>query len=155
MEKNKNIRENWLMRDASAISRFGFIFMGKALKEHNVSGGDHGTIMFLSKHPQVNQDFISHRTMLDKATIAKSLARLEEQGLVMREVDPNNKRAKIISLTEEGQKIVNIVEDALDTWSKQVTEGLTEQEVQKFTALAAKIARNARSLVHEGHCKCD
>lgn len=43
----------------------------------------------------------------------------------------------------------------MDEWSKQITDGISEYEVKKFTDLAAQIAKNARSLVHEGHCKCE
>lgn len=38
--------------------------------------------------------------------VAKTLTRLEDKGVVLREQNPNNKRENIISLTEKGAYIM-------------------------------------------------
>ena len=67
------------MKNVSAISRYGYIYAHRNLKNINITGSEHSIVMYLSINDSINQESISEALMLDKGTIAKTLAKLEEK----------------------------------------------------------------------------
>ena len=67
---------------------------------------------------------------LDPSTITRQVQALEGSGLVRREVDPTDRRASLLDLTEEGRKVLTEtrehrrarLQEALDDWSAQDLE---------------------------------
>lgn len=67
---------------------------------------------------------VADRASLDKSTVSRQLARLEELGLVERVADPSDGRARLVQLTEVGRRRLDAVRQErlvklrarLDTW---------------------------------------
>ncbi|VVC77211.1 Organic hydroperoxide resistance transcriptional regulator [Aquicella siphonis] len=72
------------------------------------------TLWFESKKQEVSQSLIVRQSRLDKMTVSKSLKKLVEHGLVMREENQKDSRAKCVRLTRTGQmvtaRMVSIIE---------------------------------------------
>lgn len=140
---------NMFMKDISAIYRFGMVFSQNEFKGLGISGGDNGIILFLACHKGTNQESISEYLMLDKGTIAKAVARLEELGYIRREVNPNNKREKNIYMTQKGEEIVDQIKNSLNEWGDYVLKNLSDEEKEKFIELADKAAQGARKIIYK------
>ncbi|GGP68364.1 MarR family winged helix-turn-helix transcriptional regulator [Saccharothrix coeruleofusca] len=76
---------------------------------------------------------------LDHSTIAKSVRRLENSGLVVRTADESDARVKVVSLTAEGRALEERTKAKWRELEEATTRGLTEQERRQFVALAAKV----------------
>ncbi|MGM1063054.1 MarR family winged helix-turn-helix transcriptional regulator [Saccharothrix sp. Mg75] len=76
---------------------------------------------------------------LDHSTIAKSVRRLENAGLVTRAADEADARVKVVSLTARGRALEERVRDVWTQLEDTSTRGLTEQERARFVELAAKV----------------
>lgn len=87
---------------------------------------------------------------LDKMQVSRAVARLEERGLVHREEDAADRRAKILSLTPAGralhQKIVPLVRARED----YLLGDLDEAERAQFERFMAAILARADGLVERG-----
>ena len=136
------------LKNISAISRYGYIYAHRNLKNIDITGSEHAVIIYLSKHDCVNQDRISEFLMLDKGSIAKTLANLEEKNFITRTVNSQNRREKIISLTEYGKSAVDMVLNIAEEWQSNVLDGLTLQERDVFYRLSEKIAHNAKMIAY-------
>lgn len=81
----------------------------------------------------------------DRATITRSLNKLEDQGYVVRNRDPRDKRAYCVSLTEEGRKmgpkLMAIGKDLNDV----LLRGFSDEEKTLFLSLVEKAAMNIAS----------
>ncbi|QLY33336.1 MarR family winged helix-turn-helix transcriptional regulator [Nocardia huaxiensis] len=55
---------------------------------------------------------LAHAAGMDAPAATVAVNDLEERGLVVREIDPANRRQKLVSITEAGERVVA---DALDT----------------------------------------
>jgi len=56
----------------------------------------------LWKHEGVNQQELADKTFKDKASLTYLINNLEKRGLVIRQEDPNDRRNKLILVTERG-----------------------------------------------------
>jgi DNA-binding MarR family transcriptional regulator len=131
------------MSDMSIIVRSGHVFASRLLKKYDISGGEQPILMYLAGNSNVNQDSISKYFMVDKGSIAKSLAKLEEKGFVQRETNRENQREKFISLTEKGQESIDHMGKFLDTWDNLLFKGISEEDKQLLGKIINKIANNA------------
>jgi DNA-binding MarR family transcriptional regulator len=71
------------------------------------------------------------------ATVA--VTELEERGLVDRRIDPDNRRTKVVSLTEEGRRMLDSARAVEDPAPPAFTT-LTDDEVVELSHLLQKLA---------------
>ncbi|SES37752.1 DNA-binding transcriptional regulator, MarR family [Lentzea xinjiangensis] len=76
---------------------------------------------------------------LDHSTIAKSVRRLENAGLVTRAADEADARVKVVSLTETGRALQERIRNVWTELENTSNRGLTEQERALFVELAHKV----------------
>jgi DNA-binding MarR family transcriptional regulator len=137
------------MKQLSAIAKYWCIYTHRNLQDTELAKTEHSIIMYLSLEDNVSQDTISEHLLLDKGTIAKTLAKLEEKNLVQRVVNQQNRRENIVSLTETGQKEVKTVQDIGKSWNASLMEGLPEEELLIFTKVLATMTERAKTLAYE------
>ena len=78
----------------------------------------------------------------DKNSITKLVDALEKKGLVVRKMDPKDRRSNILTLTDkaEGMKL-GAKEKGISMLDK-VLEGISEQELKSFLATLDKLCAN-------------
>ncbi|PKL14604.1 MAG: hypothetical protein CVV52_01075 [Spirochaetae bacterium HGW-Spirochaetae-8] len=136
------------MKHIAAMTRYWQAYTHRSLMGIDLVCSEHAVIMYLAQQDNVNQDAISGNLSLDKGTIARTLAKLEEKNLVVREVNDLNRREKLVSLTPYGRAEVDIVMKVSDNWKTAVMQGLNSTEQDLFFNLLERITRNARELAH-------
>lgn len=62
-------------------------------------------LMVLSSHNQINQQQIADKVRKNKANLTPIIDKLSLQNLVQRQEDASDRRNKLISLTDKGQKL--------------------------------------------------
>ncbi|MEV6560613.1 MarR family transcriptional regulator [Nocardia sp. NPDC051756] len=76
----------------------------------------------------------------DPSTVTFLADRLQEKGLITREVDPANRRAKIVTLTETGRDVRRQLGTAMLTRSS--VAGLSLAEQRQLRRLLTKLTRS-------------
>ena len=77
--------------------------------------------------------------------VSKILGRLENAGLVLRATDPSDRRATVISLTQEGENAARGVYELGDRMISEVLEGWSDADVRRYTALTERFVSDAIS----------
>jgi DNA-binding MarR family transcriptional regulator len=80
--------------------------------------------------------------MIDKGMVAKTLNKLEKKGFIMRKQNPDNKREHIISLTQKGTDILNIMSEVLTEWNQILYEGMSKEDIASVKRLTGKMVEN-------------
>ncbi|MFE9369895.1 MarR family winged helix-turn-helix transcriptional regulator [Streptomyces sp. NPDC006711] len=80
---------------------------------------------------------------LDRSGVTRRASRLEAAGLVRREPDPGDRRATLLALTEEGERVVETLRERL---AGHIAAGLASWPPGE----AAAFARNLQRFVAEG-----
>lgn len=72
--------------------------------------------------------------MLDKSQLSRTVADLEKRGLVERTPDPNDRRAQLLSATDEGKARYDEIRESSDSLSMRTT--LDEWDISEIRRLA-------------------
>lgn len=91
-----------------------------------------------------NQYTISSMSGIDKFQTAKVLAAMEERGYIRREVNPENKREKLVCLTNQGKEAAETLSDIMEQWERIIFNGITEEEERALEQIMGKIVGNVR-----------
>ncbi|CAN5873987.1 hypothetical protein BH10CHL1_BH10CHL1_44150 [soil metagenome] len=90
---------------------------------------------------------LSKSQAVSKNTISAHLRALEEQGLIIRELDPQDRRQFRIHLSEAGRTLIQNGTPKFMTYLNKLTADLTGPEVEQLQALLWKLHG---SLIHHG-----
>ena len=92
----------------------------------------------------ISQKELAERTLKDQASLTRTLDRMENKGLVKRQISPNDRRSFLIYLTDEGKTVRNqIVPIALECIEEAV-KGFTEEEVKTLETLLKRLTSNLK-----------
>src|SRR5262245_22477736 len=79
-----------------------------ALAEYDLTPLESGVLAYLSRilgEPNIDQNGLAARMGLDRSHASLLVDRLVARGLVNREINPENRRAHLLSLTAAGEKL--------------------------------------------------
>lgn len=91
----------------------------------------------LSRQPMAVKE-LAHAASIDAPAATVAVNDLEDRGLVVRQVDPQNRRCKIVSLTDAGRAMVETM-DAVDDPAPAALAALDEAELKTLRSLLAKL----------------
>lgn len=100
----------------------------------------------LADNPGVDQATLAMLIAKDRATVGAVIDRLETKELIARSVSAKDKRARVLSLSEQGLAMVQELRPLVIEAQKDILPGLTRAEFDQFVKLAAKAAKAAANL---------
>jgi len=127
----------------SITSRGRFIFLNDRLRPLGLSAGQFPVLLLLYKEQNIMQETLVRHYHLDKGTIARAVKKLEDAGYIRRIVDPANRRAVRLFLTEKGELAESVLKAINTEWEEQVCAGLSSQERENLNTLMHKVAENS------------
>jgi DNA-binding MarR family transcriptional regulator len=88
---------------------------------------------------------LSRAVMLSPAAMTNRLDRLEDNGLIERHPDPDDRRALLIALTPAGREMADIAVTSRFEEAAKTVDCLTETEREQLTALLKKLLKPRKS----------
>lgn len=129
-------------RDVSHLFRSIRNFMGRQLEPYGIGDAQFPFLMLLLHEDGISQEYLATALKCDRATSARSIARLEDTGYVRRVVDPDDKRAYKVFLTEQGHDMGQIVWSVSSDLNDMLLEGFTDEEKLAFRNMIKKAGTN-------------
>jgi DNA-binding MarR family transcriptional regulator len=77
--------------------------------------------------------------MISSGGMTDRIDRLERAGLVERRPDPNDRRGKLIALTDDGKRVIDETIGRHVANEERLLSGLTQAEQKKLNALLTKL----------------
>ena len=77
-------------------------------------------------------------------SLTVAMQKLEEQGYVLRERDPKNRRQVLVSVTEEGKKHSGQLDTERESTAKKLLQVLSEEEKKQMYELLLRINKEDR-----------
>ncbi|MNM86606.1 Organic hydroperoxide resistance transcriptional regulator [compost metagenome] len=131
-------------RYISILYRAGAMYFNKNFNIGNIGSGQYTFLLFLENNEGVTQEEMTCKLIIDKGTTAKALKKLEEEGLVKRSVDENDKRAYRVYLTADGRDIIKDIRNVLLEWNDILTSDFTEEEKKMALNLLQRMVENKK-----------
>ena len=88
------------------------------------------------------QQDLAISTIKDKGTVARSLKQLEETGIIVRTVDTEDRRQKLIHLTEKGHRLWKYAHDHAENAMFHAGKDISPEELAVCTSVLNKIYHN-------------
>lgn len=116
------------------------LFMGQVAKGE-VTPIQFGLLSILVNRPDIDQSMLGEELGLDPANIAEILKRLEARQLVLRTVDPANRRRKLCRATHEGELFVTRYQKDMQHSQQQLLSPLDHGERELFMDLLMRLVQ--------------
>lgn len=118
-------------------------YFAKELAQHHIGWGHFAILMSLYDQEGRSQDSLAQSKGFDKTMIAKSILRLEEESIVYREIDSEDKRIKRLYLTEKGKELRPEMERIGFELNALLLKGFDSEELSPAIETVRRIALNA------------
>ena len=96
------------------------VYVNRNLEEFGINTTQLHLLFEIAHESNINQEMIATRCNINKGAVARSIRKLEEKGLVKREIDKNNRRQNRLSLTKDGEDILIKACGVLRDWEHSV-----------------------------------
>jgi MarR family transcriptional regulator, transcriptional regulator for hemolysin len=126
------------------------VFTAKAVREAfedalAKAGGSLGTwivLSALSEDGVVSQTILASRMQVEGATITHHVDRLEQLGLVRREIDPKDRRVRRLEVTPEGVRLHRQLLAAAKEFEGGLLAGISERQQAELRRTLDRIRAN-------------
>ena len=99
-------------------------------------------LLSLNRHPGENQAFHAERLEVEPITLTRIIDRMEEAGWVERKVDPADRRARILHLTDKSRGTVEGLRQIVEAMFEEVLTGLDDGERRHLAGMLERIGAN-------------
>lgn len=113
-----------------------------------ISGGQGRILFILWKTDHLTISEISKKTSLAKNTVSVVIDGMVHKGIVERNINPNNRRQTIISLTEYAKSLQEKYETVSDQMNTLFYQGFSEDEQILFEQYLARILDTLTKNLH-------
>jgi DNA-binding MarR family transcriptional regulator len=90
----------------------------------------------IGHHPGTDQATVAELIAYDRATIGGVIERLEQKGWVDRVISERDRRARVLSLTPEGERILQALVPVVRDLQDEILQGLGDADRARFLKLA-------------------
>lgn len=133
----------------SIIHRTRIIHLNNKMKDLEISAGQVPFLMHLSHKEGITQDDLAVHLHIDKGTVARALKKLEDNGFIYREVNPQNRRSYLLFLTEKGKQLVPQIRNIDKEWEDFVCSNFQNEEYNRLFNILQTLAMKSLEKVHE------
>ena len=110
-----------------------------SIGDPNITPTQYSSMVKLNEYTELSQNLLGRLVGMDKATMQGVVRRLKERGLVDSRPDPGDARRTLLSLTTEGQRLVNKLLINGPAVSRETLKPLSPQEQRVLHDLLSKI----------------
>jgi DNA-binding MarR family transcriptional regulator len=108
--------------------------------------GQAGFLINLAEDKEVRQEVLVSMIGVDKAIGTRVIRKLNEAGYIRRRRDPENYRAYLISLTDEGTTMKRIILETVDSIDESLLFGFTDEDGKMAHHLLDRMLENMRRI---------
>ncbi|MCM3128977.1 MarR family winged helix-turn-helix transcriptional regulator [Paenibacillus provencensis] len=78
----------------------------KELSDYNLTSQQEVILIYISKHEKITTSEISHAFDITKSAVSQVLTKLEQEKMILKLVNPDNRRESFIVLDERGKSFI-------------------------------------------------
>ncbi len=128
------------------LFRLGNDFSHRKTRPTGLSDTECKLCSYIFGHACCSQDEAGQELGIDKTTVTKALQSLESKGILQRETCADDRRKKLLTLTEEGKKAISDIADLHEKWFSGVLSCLSADEQIKFEDYCRRLLDEAEKL---------
>jgi DNA-binding MarR family transcriptional regulator len=119
--------------------QFAVAIVAEHLTPLNLTSVQFATLVALNDHPGLDATRLAALINFDRPTLTGVIDRLEAKGLLARQPDPNDRRARLLYLTDEGHTMLAAADRAAHESRDVLLDPLPADERRQFLLLLEKL----------------
>jgi DNA-binding MarR family transcriptional regulator len=96
-------------------------------------------LMMITEEPEFNQKTLADCVGITQAGMSKTILNLEKKGIIVSQINKNNRRERRLVITELGQKLLQENMHPIEELSDELFSALTTEEVDTLEAILHKL----------------
>lgn len=101
-------------------------------------------IAILGRYPGISATEIAEKSAMDKVAISRAVRRLIDAGRVRRQSNDQDRRAKRLFLSDEGQTVFDAIVPAALAYEQRLLDALSDEEKNQLDRLLARLTELSR-----------
>lgn len=114
----------------------------QSFKPYDITPEQWGLLKHLWEQDEISPKHIAELTFKDQPTTVRILEKLENKGLIFKEVNPDDNRSYFVYLTDRGRELKSILIPLAQKKLSKALTGIDKQDVQKLIQLLNRIYEN-------------
>ena len=106
---------------------------------HGVTPVQYAGLQAVRKSPGIDQRTLARSIGLDTSTVAGVIDRLESRGLMVRNSSPDDRRVRLLTLTDEGLALLDEIQPAMMRAQQRILEPLSKKDQHEFMRMIRSV----------------
>ncbi|OPX49944.1 MarR family winged helix-turn-helix transcriptional regulator [Clostridium thermobutyricum] len=128
-----------LIKNSALFRKKYHAYVATYIKDLNISSAEFAYLKELMYNEGSIQDVLVQNTCMDKAAASRVMKSLENKNLIMRVKNKADKRSLNIYFTEEGKKLIPIINKILDDWYLELSNAMGSEKLDLLISLFTEL----------------
>jgi DNA-binding MarR family transcriptional regulator len=106
--------------------------LDRVVDEAGLTTAQYTALTVLERHPGMTSAVLARHSFVRAQTMAQLVGSLEQRGVIARQIDPASRRQHLISLTDEGRRVLDELRAPVAQIEKSMTSGLSRDRVAEL-----------------------
>lgn len=133
------------------ISRAAHHYMKKIGEPYQINAIECLMLLQIAEQEDMTQEQISTVLVVDKSITTRAMQKFQRQNWVIKKNKQEDKRAFVIAISPDGQKIVNDLNHQLNQWNDYLADGMDNKDMANLFSVLDKMAAKALIAEEEGY----
>lgn len=134
-----------LLKWLSVTDRFSKLYLDKLLAAHGINSSQHMFLIKICDNPGILQDSLIDTIYLHPSNIVRTVASLENKGLLIRKPCEEDKRTCRLYPTHEAMAVIANVESACKQTEAVLLQGFSDEQKADFEKSLMLMGKNIAS----------
>ncbi len=135
------------MKSLNNISRSQATYRGLRVSREGLYPSHHAFVLAICKAPGCSQEELARELCLNKSTVTRTLAHLEEQGYIKRDQSPEDKRQLSVFPTERMLDSLPEIRLVSREWQERISKDIPEDELAVFYSVLSRMESRAKEII--------
>ncbi|WP_066735450.1 MarR family winged helix-turn-helix transcriptional regulator [Cupriavidus sp. D384] len=140
MEKNLEKRFGFLVSDVGRLSGKRFDDLSRSTLD--LTRAQYRALAYLSYHGEMNQAALADLMEVAPISAGRLLDRMEEGGWIARRPNPEDRRERMVRMTEKADQALDAAQHVGDVVTGLALDGFTEAESEQFVEFLRRARAN-------------
>ena len=133
-----------------AINKYRHRFIDEHFKGMQISRGEAPfLIKLLNANGEIPMNELIERTFFHKSHVTRSIAKLVEDGYILKEKNPSDGRSYILKITDTGILVAKEAQAIFDKWNNMTESCISEEEKKVLEDITVRIYHKFREYYNE------
>lgn len=144
-----SLNDKSIGRYISILYRQAQSYIAGQMKPYDIGSGQYVFLLALYERDGISQEELSDQLMIDKGTTARALYKLEKAGYVIRQTDPEDRRAYNVFITDKARDVKPALYNILSSWTDILAADLSLKERNDLYIIMRKMVKSTMHYMKE------